>query len=401
MNKFVKSILVAAMLATVLSACTSREEAVSKVQSEGVVDFQDGWKLYLPGTTDAKAAQLVREAGPTYAYTEDDKVIFSFSCGGNGNLLVTNTDLGLSLLQSDGNGHQGMRGNGPGVMLGIGYKASLFNGLGKDMRVKEEAELINYNNVLKVDGPEGAEYLLAKGLEYTQAGDLPLLNHPTVQKLMNTGAYPKDIDAVITQVANGRLIPRVTTRPYKLPPIQNPGLYSGSVCNFTWDKFDPRDIDSHDVKPTRQNTEEQVAEQIKFRNDILEETLAIMTKQQGSQAQATQSTEVVQPQQAQEDLTTTYTDPNAAKVESDGTVTRSYSGSYSQIYASKSARGDWAPADNPDAAQGRSMYALCHVSGNQNACKRLENRCGKDEYVKTESDMYFCLGADEAETTGQ
>ena len=91
------------------------------------------------------------------------------------------------------------------------------------------------------------------------------------------------------------------------------------------------------------------------------------------------------------------TDPNAAKVESDGTVTRSYSGSYSQIYASKSARGDWAPADNSDAAQGRSMYALCHVSGNQNACKRLENRCGKDEYVKTESDMYFCLGVDEAE----
>lgn len=390
--KFVKSILVAVMLATALSACTSREEAVSKVQSEGVIDFQDGWKLYLPGTTDAKAAQLVRDAGPTYAYTEDDKVIFSFSCGGNGNLLVTNTDLGLSLLQSDGNGRQGMRGNGPGVMLGIGYKASLFNGLGKDMRVKEEAELINYNNVLKVDGPEGAEYLLAKGLEYTQAGDLPLLNHPTVQKLMNTGAYPKDIDVVITQVANGRLIPRVTTRPYKLPPIQNPGLYSGSVCNFTWDKFDPRDIDSHDVKPTRQNTEEQVAEQIKFRNDILEETLAIMTKQQGSQA--TQPTEVVQPQ---EDLTTTYTDPNAAKVESDGTVSRSYSGSYSQIYASKSARGDWAPTDNSDAAQGRSMYALCHISGNQNACKRLENRCGKDEYVKTESDMYFCLGVDEAE----
>ena len=400
MNKFVKSILVAAVLATTLSACTSREEAVSKVQQEGVIDFQDGWKLHLPNTGDPRGAQIVKEAGPTYIYSEDDKIIFSYSCGDNGNMLAANTDLGLTMLQSDGHGNQAKRGSGPGVLLGIGLRVPLFNGLGKDMRVKEEAELINANNILKVDGPESAEYLLAKGLEYTQANDMPILAHPIAQELMNKAiASPNDILTTAARVASGQLVPNVVTRAYKLPPIQNPGLYNGSVCNFTWDKFDPRDIESHDVKPARQNTDEQVAEQIKFRNDVLEETAAILTKQ-GSQA--TQATSVT-PMEA-EDIPAAYpqlnTEPEAKdpnfQVNNDGSVTRSYNGSWSQIYASKSARGDWAPADNSDAAQGRSMYGLCHVSGNQNACKRLENRCGKDEFVKTESDMYFCLGADEA-----
>lgn len=411
MNKFVKSILVAALMATALSACTSREEAVSKVQSEGVIDFQDGWKLHLPNTGDPRGAQIVKKAGPTYIYSEDDKIIFSYSCGDNGNLLVTNTDLGLTMLQSDGHGNQAMRGGGPSVLLGIGLRAPLFNGLGKDMRVKEEAELINANNILKVDGPESAEYLLTKGLEYTQANDLLYMEHPAIVKMSSIGAVPKDFNPVIEQLAKGQMVPRVTTRPYKLPPIQNPGLYNGSVCNFTWDKFDPRDIESHDVKPARQNTKEQVDEQIDFRNGILKETADIVIKRYN---QATQATPAVEEQPGitplnPEDIPAAHPqlntepevkDPNF-QVNNDGTVTRSYSGSYSQIYASKSARGDWAPAGNPDAAQGRSMYALCHVSGNQNACKRLENRCGKDEYVKTESDMYFCLGVDEAETTGQ
>ena len=404
MNKFVKSILVAAVLATGLSACTSREEAVSKVQSEGTVDFQDGWKLFLPNTGDPRGAQIVREAGPTYAYIEDDKIVFSFSCGDNGNLLVANTDLGLTMLQSDGHGNQTRLGGGPSVLLGIGTRAPLFNGLGKDMRVKEEAELINANNILKVNGPDSAEYLLAKGLEYTQANDLLYLEHPAIVKMSNIGATPKDFNPVIEQLAKGQMLPAVTTRPYKLPPIQNPGLYNGSVCNFTWDKFDPRDIKSHDVTPVRQNTKEQVDEQIDFRNSILEQTADIMIKRYNQTAPMAEEQTGITPLEA-EDIPAAHPqlntepevkDPNF-QVNNDGTVTRSYSGSYSQIYASKSARGDWAPADNPDAAQGRSMYALCHVSGNQNACKRLENRCGKDEYVKTESDMYFCLGADEAE----
>ena len=492
LRKFTKSILVAAMLATALSACTSREEAVSKVESEGVVDFQDGWKLYLPGTTDVKMRGIVSEAGPTYVYSEGDNRLFAFSCGDNGNSMAISSGVGNVVFTTQPDGREVVNSNVSGAMFGAGFKASTFNGLVKDPTNEEEAKLIAPANILKINSVDGAEYKLADGLEFTVTSTRDFSNHPAFQT-MSKEHHQGQVISFIEKAAGDKPFFVLDVRPFKLPPIQNPGLYSGSVCNFTWDKFDPRDIDSKEVKGALQISEETIKSRTEGYEEVMNKALEVMaqfdktntitingvssgiwntakqdtphpdldrvcqedptnqtcvkmlefcqgkedgncesfirnvykveytvevdglteykekigTPQEalaynrngrvaftGGIPNTTVSTPATQPK---EDLTTTYTDPNAAKVESDGTVTRSYSGNWSQIYASKSARGDWAPADNSDAAQGRSMYALCHVSGNQNACKRLENRCGKDEYVKTENDMYFCLGADEAE----
>ena len=434
MNKFVKSILVAAMLVTALSACTSREEAVSKVQSEGVIDFQDGWKLYLENTNDPEMIRTVQQDGPTYVYSENDKPMFIYTCGDVNQPaeVLFNTELGsakglarpgqgfTNVLYADGTSN-GVAG-GIRVIYGLHPDAFANEVDGKSrQQIEEENTLLRDQRIdyLPISGVKRVQistdslvkdslpFKLAEGLEYTAYGSrrewLELLGKADQ---IRPGAITTSTLAM-ESLYHG--LPNHVYRAYKLPAIQNPGLYNGSVCNFTWDKFDPRDIKSGThtaaVWSEKQISDYEAkysAQYSKVSDDIVNSALKM--DEERSRPVSTDVNEDITPLNP-EDVPAAHpqliTDTNAAKVESDGTVTRSYSGSYSQIYASKSARGDWAPADNSDAAQGRSMYALCHVSGNQNACKRLENRCGKDEYVKTESDMYFCLGADEAETTGQ
>lgn len=430
MNKFVKSILVAAMLATALSACTSREEVVSKVQQEGVVDFQDGWKLYLENTNDPEMIRTVQQDGPTYVYSENDKPMFIYTCGdvNQPTEVLFNTELGSAKgLARPGQGFSNVLavdGTSNGVVGGIrviyGLHPDAFaNEVDSKSRqqIEEENTLLRDQRIdyLPISGVKRVQistdslvkdslpFKLAEGLEYTAYGSrrewLELLGKAD---RIRPGAITTSTIAM-ESLYHG--LPNHVYRAYKLPAIQNPGLYNGSVCNFTWDKFDPRDIKSS-THTAAVWTEKQIsdyeakygAQYSKVSDDIVNSALKM--DEERSRPVSTDVNEDIAPLNP-EDVPAAHpqliTDPNAAKVESDGTVTRSYSGSYSQIYAAKSARGDWAPADNGDAAQGRSMYALCHVSGNQNACKRLENRCGKDEYVKTESDMYFCLGADEAE----
>ena len=468
MNKFVKSILVAGILAIGLSACGRDTATAEKMQAEGVIDFQDGWKLYLPNTSDPQAGKLAREVGPTYVYSENGKNIFSYSCGSESNVMVVDSDIGTSIYYQAPGGVPFGRSN-IGIFFGPGYRASLFNGIVKNITAPGAEKLINVNNIVTVTGEGSAEYQLANGYEFTQATVFDFRKHPKFLELYN---FYLESDIARSMDGTGVQFNPSDARPFKLPAIQNPSLYDRSICNFTWDKFDPSDISEKEPVRALQLTDEEIDQSdlvvkalrpmIAFHKENVvgtynkdgQEVTAIewvnqdkavyhnrfgtfcgMNQNHPRCVQAikdcrahalkceggfTESFNQECPDdpekrdacyiyakgfgphdnQTTQDTsvdTTTYTDPNAAKVESDGTVTRSYSGSYSQIYASKSARGDWAPADNSDAAQGRSMYALCHVSGNQNACKRLENRCGKDEYVKTESDMYFCLGADEAE----
>lgn len=430
LRKFTKSILVAAVLAVTLSACTSKEEAVSKVQQEGVVDFQDGWKLYLENTNDPEMIRIVQQDGPTYVYSENDKPMFIYTCGDVNQPaeVLFNTELGSAKgLARPGQGFSNVLavdGTDNGVVGGIrviyGLHPDAFTNEvdGKSrQQIEEENTLLRDQRIdyLPISGvrrvqistdslvKDSLPFKLAEGLEYTAYGSrrewLGLFSRVNQ---IRPGAITSSSIAM-ESLYHG--LPNHAYRAYKLPAIQNPGLYNGSVCNFTWDKFDPRDIKSG-AHTAAVWTEKQIsdyeakysAQYNKVSDDIVNSALKM--DEERSRPVSTDVNEDITPLNP-EDVPAAHpqliTDPNAAKVESDGTVTRSYSGSYSQIYASKSARGDWAPADNPDAAQGRSMYALCHVSGNQNACKRLENRCGKDEYVKTESDMYFCLGADEAE----
>ena len=428
--KFVKSILVAVVLATALSACTSKEEAVSKVQQEGVVDFQDGWKLYLENTNDPEMIRTVQQDGPTYVYSENDKPMFIYTCGDVNQPaeVLFNTELGSAKgLARPGQGFSNVLavdGTDNGVVGGIrviyGLHPDAFTNEvdGKSrQQIEEENTLLRDQRIdyLPISGvrrvqistdslvKDSLPFKLAEGLEYTAYGSRrEWLGLFSKVNQIRPGAITSSSIAM-ESLYHG--LPNHTYRAYKLPAIQNPGLYNGSVCNFTWDKFDPRDIKSS-THTAAVWTEKQINDQEakysaqynKVGDDIVNSALKM--DEERSRPVSTDVNEDITPLNP-EDVPAAHpqlnTDPNAAKVESDGTVTRSYSGSYSQIYASKSARGDWAPADNPDAAQGRSMYALCHVSGNQNACKRLENLCGKDEYVKTESDMYFCLGADEAE----
>lgn len=430
LRRFTKSILVAALMATALSACTSREEAVSKVQQEGVVDFQDGWKLYLENTNDPEMIRTVQQDGPTYVYSENGKPMFIYTCGdvNQPTEVLFNTELGsakglarpgqgfTNVLAVDGTSNGAV--GGIRVIYGLHPDAFANEVDGKSrQQIEEENTLLRDQRIdyLPISGVKRVQistdslvkdslpFKLAEGLEYTAYGArrewLGLLSK--VDQI-RPGAITSSSIAM-ESLYHG--LPNHIYRAYKLPAIQNPGLYNGSVCNFTWDKFDPRDIKSS-THTTAVLTEKQINDQEakykaqynKVGDDIVNSALKM--DEERSRPVSTDVNEDITPLNP-EDVPAAHpqlnTDPNAAKVESDGTVTRSYSGSYSQIYAAKSARGDWAPADNPDAAQGRSMYALCHVSGNQNACKRLENRCGKDEYVKTESDMYFCLGADEAE----
>lgn len=430
LRKFTKSILVAAVLAVTLSACTSKEEAVSKVQQEGVVDFQDGWKLYLDNTNDPEMIRTVQQDGPTYVYSENGKLMFIYTCGdvNQPTEVLFNTELGSAkglarpgqgfsnVLAVDGTSNGAV--GGIRVIYGLHPDAFANEVDGKSrQQIEEENTLLRDQRIdyLPISGVKRVQistdslvkdtvpFKLAEGLEYTAYGSrrewLELLGKADQARpgAITTGTLAME------SLYHG--LPNHVYRAYKLPAIQNPGLYNGSVCNFTWDKFDPRDIKSS-THTAAVWTEKQINDQEakykaqynKVGDDIVNS--ALRKDEERSRPVSTDVDESITPLEA-EDVPAAHpqlnTDPNAAKVESDGIVTRSYSGSYSQIYASKSARGDWAPADNPDAAQGRSMYALCHVSGNQNACKRLENRCGKDEYVKTESDMYFCLGADEAE----
>lgn len=434
LRKITKSILVVAMLATALSACTSKEEAVSKVQSEGVVDFQDGWKLYLENTNDPEMIRTVQQDGPTYVYSENGKPMFIYTCGDVNQPaeVLFNTELGSAkglarpgqgfsnVLAVDGTSNGAV--GGIRVIYGLHPDAFANEVDGKSrQQIEEENTLLRDQRIdyLPISGVKRVQistdslvkdslpFKLAEGLEYTAYGSRrEWLGLFSKVNQIRPGAITSSSIAM-ESLYHG--LPNHTYRAYKLPAIQNPGLYNGSVCNFTWDKFDPRDIKSstHTVavwtdKQISDYEAKYSAQYNKVSDDIVNSALKM--DEERSRPVSTDVDEDITPLEA-EDVPAAHpqlnTDPNAAKVESDGTVTRSYSGSYSQVYASKSARGDWAPADNPDAAQGRSMYALCHVSGNQNACKRLENRCGKDEYVKTESDMYFCLGADEAETTGQ
>lgn len=416
MNKFVKSILVAAVLAITLSACTSKEEAVSKVQQEGVVDFQDGWKLYLKNTSDPKYVRIVQQDGPVYVYSENDKPMFIYTCGD------VNQPAEIGFFSDIGEGTGLAKPGQTGEVLGISIVYGTYpDAFANEVEGKSREQITADNTLLRDQNlryvpvksqrisfstdslvPDSIPFKLADGFEYTIIRARP--EFLDIYRKVNAAVgMPGITTGTVAMASLYSGLPNYQYRAFKLPAIQNPGLYNGSVCNFTWDKFDPRDISSKSHSASVWS-EEEIAKSEGRYQATAEKVLPVIInetrekeKAYSQQPQSTQPTEVVQTQQSQEDLTTSYTDPNAAKVESDGTVTRSYSGSYSQIYASKSARGDWAPADNSDAAQGRSMYALCHVSGNQNACKRLENRCGKDEYVKTESDMYFCLGADEAE----
>lgn len=434
LRKFTKSILVAAVLAVTLSACTSKEEAVSKVQQEGVVDFQDGWKLYLENTNDPEMIRTVQQDGPTYVYSENDKPMFIYTCGDVNQPaeVLFNTELGSAkglarpgqgfsnVLAVDGTSNGAV--GGIRVIYGLHPDAFVNEVDGKSrQQIEEENTLLRDQRIdyLPISGVKRVQistdslvkdtvpFKLAEGLEYTAYGSRrEWLGLFSKVNQIRPGAITSSSIAM-ESLYHG--LPNHVYRAYKLPAIQNPGLYNGSVCNFTWDKFDPRDIKSG-THTAAVWTEKQIsdyetkysAQYRKVSDDIVNSALKM--DEERSRPVSTDVNEDITPLNP-EDVPAAHpqliTDPNAVKVESDGTVTRSYSGSYSQIYASKSARGDWASADNPDAAQGRSMYALCHVSGNQNACKRLENRCGKDEYVKTESDMYFCLGVDEAETTGQ
>lgn len=483
MNKFVKSILVAAVLAIGLSACGRDAATVEKMQAEGVIDFQDGWKLYLPNTSDPQAGKLAREVGPTYVYSENGKNLFSYSCGSESNVMAVNSDIGTSIYYQAPGGVAVGRSD-IGVFFGPGYRASLFSGIVKDITAPGAEKLININNTVRVTGEGSAEYQLANGYEFTQATVFDYRKHP---KFLELYKFYLQSDISRSMDETGVKFNISDARPFKLPAIQNPGLYDRSICNFTWDKFDPSDIDEKEPVRALQLTDEEIDQSdlvvkalqpmIAFHKENVvgtynkdgQEVTAIEWVNQdktdyhntfgtfcgrnqnhprcvqaikdcrahamkcggftesfneecpddpekrdacyiyaeGFGPSANQTTSVT-PMET-EDIPAAHPQPNTEpevkdpnfQVNNNGTVTRSYNGSYSQIYASKSARGDWAPAGNSDAAQGRSMYALCHVSGNQNACKRLENRCGKDEYVKTESDMYFCLGADEAETTGQ
>ena len=431
MNKFVKSILVAALMATTLSACTSKEEAVSKVQQEGVIDFQDGWKLYLENTNDPEMIRTVQQDGPTYVYSENGKPMFIYTCGDVNQPaeVLFNTELGSAKgLARPGQGFTNVLyadGTSNGAVGGIRVIYGLHpDGFANEVDGKSRQQIEEENTLLRdqridylpISGVKRVQistdslvkdtvpFKLAEGLEYTAYGSrrewLGLFSK--VSQIRPSSTITSSSIAM-ESLYHG--LPNHIYRAYKLPAIQNPGLYNGSVCNFTWDKFDPRDIKSS-THTAAVWTEKQIsdyeakysAQYNKVSDDIVNSALKM--DEERSRPVSTDVNEDITPLNP-EDVPAAHpqliTDPNAAKVESDGTVTRSYSGSYSQIYASKSARGDWAPADNSDAAQGRSMYALCHVSGNQNACKRLENRCGKDEYVKTESDMYFCLGVDEAE----
>lgn len=434
LRKFTKSILVAALMATALSACTSKEEAVAKVQQEGVVDFQDGWKLYLENTNDPEMIRTVQQDGPTYVYSENGKPMFIYTCGDVNQPaeVLFNTELGsakglarpgqgfTNVLAVDGTSNGAV--GGIRVIYGLHPDAFANEVDGKSrQQIEEENTLLRDQRIdyLPISGVKRVQistdslvkdtvpFKLAEGLEYTAYGSRrEWLGLFSKVNQIRPGAITS---SSIAMESLYRGLPNHTYRAYKLPAIQNPGLYNGSVCNFTWDKFDPRDIKSS-THTAAVWTDKQIsdyeakysAQYNKVGDDIVNSALKM--DEERSRPVSTDVNEDITPLNP-EDVPAArpqlITDPNAAKVESDGTVTRSYSGSYSQIYASKSARGDWAPADNSDAAQGRSMYALCHVSGNQNACKRLENRCGKDEYVKTENDMYFCLGADEAETTGQ
>lgn len=438
LRKFTKSILVAAVLAIGLSACTSREEAVSKVQQEGVVDFQDGWKLYLENTNDPEMIRIVQQDGPTYVYSENDKPLFIYTCGDVNQPaeVLFNTELGSAKgLARPGQGFSPIladtrTGNGTvfGIRVVYGLHPDAFTNEvdGKSrQQIEEENTLLRDQRIdyLPISGAkrigistdslvkDTVPFKLAEGLEYTAYS--PRREWLDLYGKVNQthpGAYSTS-DVAMESLYHG--LPNHTYRAYKLPAIQNPGLYNGSVCNFTWDKFDPRDIKSS-TNTAAVLTDKQISDQeAKYSaqyNKIGGDIVNSLSKREEERIRSLNAgvNEDVTPLE-QEDVPAAHPqlntepevkDPNF-QVNNDGTVTRSYSGSYSQIYASKSARGDWAPAGNPDAAQGRSMYALCHVSGNQNACKRLENRCGKDEYVKTESDMYFCLGADETETTGQ
>ena len=432
--KLVKSILVAGILAIGLSACTSREEAVSKVQGEGVIDFQDGWKLYLENTNDPEMIRIVQQDGPTYVYSEDGKPMFIYTCGdvNHPTEVLFNTELGSAKgLARPGQGSTNVlavNGTSNGAVGGIrviyGLHPDAFANEvdGKSrQQIDEENTLLRDQRIdyLPISGVKRVQistdslvkdtvpFKLAEGLEYTVYGSrrewLELLGKADQ---IRPGAITTS-NIAMESLYHG--LPNHVYRAYKLPAIQNPGLYNGSVCNFTWDKFDPRDIKSS-THTAAVWTEKQIsdyeakykAQYNKVGDDIVNSALKM--DEERSRPVSTDVNEDIAPLNP-EDIPAAHpqlnTEPEAKdpnfQVNNDGTVTRSYSGNWSQIYASKSARGDWAPADNSDAAQGRSMYALCHVSGNQNACKRLENRCGKDEYVKTESDMHFCLGADEAE----
>lgn len=428
MNKFVNSILVAGILAIGLSACTSREEAVSKVQQEGVVDFQDGWKLYLENTNDPEMIRTVQQDGPTYVYSEDGKPMFIYTCGdvNQPTEVLFNTELGsakglarpgqgfTNVLAVDGTSNGAV--GGIRVIYGLHPDAFANEVDGKShQQIEEENTLLRDQRIdyLPISGvkriaistdslvKDTVPFKLAEGLEYTAYGSrrewLELLGKADQIRpgAITTGTLGME------SLYHG--LPNHVYRAYKLPAIQNPGLYNGSVCNFTWDKFDPRDIKSG-THTAAVWTEKQISDQeAKYKaqyNKVGDDIVNSALKKDEERSRPVSTDEDItslNPEDVPVAHPQPITDPNAAKVENDGTVTRSYNGNWSQIYASKSARGDWAPANNSDAAQGRSMYALCHVSGNQNACKRLENRCAKDEYVKTESDMYFCLGADEAE----
>lgn len=409
--KFAKSTLVAAMVAIGLSACTSKEEAVAKVQQEGVIDFQDGWKLYLENTSDPKYARIVRQDGPVYVYSENDNPLFIYTCGD----VNQPTEIGFFSDIGEGTGlaKPGQTGEVLGIKIVYGIYPDAF---ANEVEGKSREQITADNTLLRDQDlryvpvksqrisfstdslvPDSIPFKLADGFEYTIIQSRP--EFIDIYRKVNAAVgVPSITTGTVAMASLYSGLPNHQYRAFKLPAIQNPGLYNGSVCNFTWDKFDPRDISSKSHSASVWSEEEIAKSESRYQATAEKALPTIISEVREKEKAYSQEP---QPTVVQDDITTAYTDPNAAKVESDGTVTREYSGSYSQIYASKAMRGDWAPADNSDAAQGRSMYGLCHVSENQNACKRLENRCGKDEYVKTESDMYFCLGAAEAEYNKQ
>jgi lipoprotein len=409
--KFAKSTLVAAMVAIGLSACTSKEEAVAKVQQEGVIDFQDGWKLYLENTSDPKYARIVRQDGPVYVYSENDNPLFIYTCGD----VNQPTEIGFFSDIGEGTGlaKPGQTGEVLGIKIVYGIYPDAF---ANEVEGKSREQITADNTLLRDQDlryvpvksqrisfstdslvPDSIPFKLADGFEYTIIQSRP--EFIDIYRKVNAAVgVPSITTGTVAMASLYSGLPNHQYRAFKLPAIQNPGLYNGSVCNFTWDKFDPRDISSKSHSASVWSEEEIAKSESRYQATAEKALPTIISEVREKEKAYSQEP---QPTVVQDDITTAYTDPNAAKVESDGTVTREYSGSYSQIYASKAMRGDWAPADNSDAAQGRSMYGLCHVSENQNACKRLENRCGKDEYVKTESDMYFCLGAAEAEYNEQ
>jgi len=470
MRKLVKSILVAGILAIGLSACGRDAATAEKMQTEGVIDFQDGWKLYLPNTSDPQAGKLAREVGPTYVYSENGKNIFSYSCGSESNVMVVDSDIGTSIYYQAPGGAPFGRSN-IGIFFGPGYRASLFNGIVKNITAPGAEKLINVNNIVTVTGEGSAEYQLANGYEFTQATVFDFRKHPKFLEL-----YKFYLESDITRSMDGTGVQfnPSDARPFKLPAIQNPNLYDRSICNFTWDKFDPSDISEKEPVRALQLTDEEIDQSdlvvkalqpmIAFHKENVvgtynkdgQEVTAIEWVNQdkavyhnrfgtfcGMNQNHPRCVQAIKdcrahalkceggftdsfnqecpddpekrdacyiyakgfgPHDNQDTSGDTSTDNGKTEVSggsTNGVVTREYSGSYSQIYASKAMRGDWAPADNSDAAQGRSMYGLCHVSENQNACRKVEARCGKDELVKTEADMNFCLGVAEAEYNAQ